>query len=167
MIFIVMRQIVQISIFCLACSVMTVVNAEDERIYRWVAEDGSVTFSSQPPPPGIKSDTIDVPAPQQVIVQDPVVLQRQLQQSEALGQALDTQRQRHEQLQQELSAAEAELAAAEQALEAGREPLAGERQSLGSFDNGTRSRLLPAYFERIKQLEAAVAAARQRVENLK
>lgn len=141
---------------------MTVANAEEDRIYRWVAEDGSVTFSSQPPPAGIKSETMDVPTPQQVIVQDPEVLQRQLQQSEALGRALDAQRQQREQGQQDLNAAEAELRAAEQALEAGREPQAGEVQRVA-----TGTRLLPSYFERIKQLEAAVAEAKQRVESLK
>lgn len=162
MIFIDMRQIFQISILCLACSVMTVANAQEDRIYRWVAEDGSVTFSSQPPPAGIKSETMDVPTPQQVIVQDPEVLQRQLQQSEALGQALDAQRQQREQGQQDLNAAEAELRAAEQALEAGREPQAGEVQRVT-----TGTRLLPSYFERIKQLEAAVAAAKAKVDALK
>lgn len=162
MIFTTMRQMTQILMICLFCSVMTVVSAEEERIYRWVAEDGSVTFSSQPPPAGIKGETMAVPTPQQVIVQDPAVLQRQLQQSESLGRALDAQRQQREQRQQELSAAEAELRAAEQALAAGREPQAGEVQRIP-----TGTRLLPGYAERIKQLEAAVAAAKQRVESLK
>ncbi|MBI3771868.1 MAG: DUF4124 domain-containing protein [Gammaproteobacteria bacterium] len=162
MIIIVMRQISQILMVCLVCSATTVVSAEEARIYRWVAEDGSVTFSSQPPPAGIKGEAMDVPTPQQVIVQDPAVLQRQLQRSEALGQALDAQRQQREQSQLELNEAEEALRAAEQALAAGHEPQAGEVQRIS-----TGTRLLPSYFERIKQLEAAVAAAKQRVEDLK
>lgn len=136
--------------------------ADDARIYRWIGEDGSVTFSSQPPPPGIKGQQIDMPTPRQVIVQDPAVLQKQLQQSESLGQELDAKRQAREQLQRDVTAAEADVAAAEQALESGREPQAGEVQRIA-----TGTRLLPAYFERIKQLEAAVAAAKQRLDTLK
>jgi hypothetical protein len=59
----------------------------------------------------------------------------------------------------ELRGAELELKAAQAALQAGQEPQPGER--IGTV--GGTSRLTDAYFDRIKRLEDAVAAAQKKV----
>jgi hypothetical protein len=61
----------------------------------------------------------------------------------------------------EVRTAEQDLKAAQAALQAGQEPLPGER--IGTA--GGTSRLTDAYFQRIKRLEDAVAAAQKRLSD--
>ena len=128
-------------------------SAGAQTIYKSNMPDGKVIYGEKPVPGARKVETIETPpaktgvtaATPQEQARAAELRQRQATRSEPGTQGED---------------ARIALKNAEAAREAGREPLPDERQGLA----GGGSRLTEAYFARQKSLEAAVEAARQRLE---
>jgi hypothetical protein len=126
-----------------------------QTLYKSTMPDGKVIYSESPAPGAKRVDTVEPPpAKTGVTAATPQEKQRA---SEATAKASAAARP-----SPALDDARKALQKAEAARDAGKEPLAGERQGTA----GGASRLSEAYFERQKSLEGAVAAARQRVQDL-
>ncbi len=141
--------------------VASVAVAGETKVYVWTGKDGVVTYSQDRPPAGQPFTTREITTKSLTPAQRAAV-KSQLVRSGA-EQTADATR-----FQKQLAAADQRivdgvrrLADAEQALRNGREPLAGER--VGNAGGG--SRLRGEYFERQKQLELAVQAARTKLED--
>jgi hypothetical protein len=139
----------------------SVAMAGEAKVYVWTAKDGVVTYSQDRPPAGQAFSTREITTKSLTPAQRAAV-KAQLARSGA-KEAADATR-----FQKQLAAADQRivddvrrLADAEQALRNGREPLAGER--VGNARGG--SRLRGDYFERQKQLELAVQAARATLDD--
>lgn len=139
----------------------TLAAAAETTVYVWTGKDGVVSYSQNPPPPGQAFTTREITTESLTPAQRAAVKSR-LARSGAEEAANATR------FQKQLAAADQRivdavrrLADAERALRIGREPLAGER--VGNAKGG--SRLREEYFERQKQLEAQVQAARASLED--
>jgi len=131
-------------------------SASAQVIYKSTMPDGRVIYSAEPAPGAKRVETLKPPTgdtgARPVGPQDERVLQqRELQRAEQAG--------REDEIQQ----AERALRDAEAAQAGGKEPLPGERQGTA----GAASRLTDEYWERQKALEAAVAGARKRLEEVR
>ena len=128
-------------------------SAGAQPIYKSIMPDGKVVYGEKPAAGAKKVETIELPpaktgvtaATPQEQARAAELRQRQATRADPAAPAED---------------ARIALKNAEAAREAGREPLPDERQGLA----GGGSRLTEAYFARQKSLDAAVEAARQRVE---
>jgi hypothetical protein len=142
------------SIF-LACALLTQA-AIGEEIYRTVDEEGNVTFTDTPAaddtsaqpvalPPGPSKESLREAEQRQRKIQDAAeASERQRLQEKRVSQA------RIEAAVKRLEEAEAELAEARVIKDEDRQNLAGGKR-----------RIHPDYFERVKQAEAVVEAARK------
>lgn len=121
-----------------------------------VDEEGNVTFTDTPPEGNVRSERVELPPPPSP---------ERLRQSEKRNQdilraAQEAKRDREEQKSQRKSrvaAAEKELAEAEARLQQAKVIQDEDRQNLAAG----RRRIHPDYFERVKQAEAEVEAARK------
>ena len=125
-------------------------------IYKSTMPDGHVIYGAEPAPGAKRVETLKPPAEktgvQPVGPKDESALQqRELQRGQQAGR------------QEEIQQAEQALRDAEAAQAAGKEPLPGERQGTA----GGASRLTDEYWGRQKTLEAAVAEARKRLEEVR
>ena len=141
--------------------VASVAVAGETKVYVWTAKDGVVTYSQDRPPAGQAFTTREITTKSLTPAQRAAV-KSQLVRSGA-EQTADATR-----FQKQLAAADQRivdgvrrLGDAEHALRDGREPLAGER--VGNAGGG--SRLRGEYFERQKQMELTVQAARTKLED--
>jgi len=125
-------------------------------IYKSTMPDGRVIYGAEPAPGAKRVETLKPPAENTGV--RPVGPK-----DEAAAQQGDLQREQQAARQNEIQQAEEALRDAEAALTAGKEPLPGER--LGTA--GGASRLSDEYWERQKGLEAAVAQARKRLDELR
>jgi len=146
-------------IFAAMCLSVTSVHAET--IYRSVGADGKVTYSSLPVPGARESKAIDIESltPEQRRAS----LQLRLQEKSLSAQVnaqLQSREKKWKRVDHEIISAQKALADAESALQNGRTPLPGERR--GNVGGG--SRLTEAYFQRLKNLEAQVKQAKQRLD---
>jgi len=114
-------------------------------VYGEKPEPGAKHVEKLPPPPPKTGTTLVTPA-----------------EKKAIDQRVKQRAASDEASRQELESAYAQLKKAEEAREAGKEPLPGER--LGTATGA--SRLTDEYWARQKTLEAAVEAARKRVEEI-
>lgn len=128
--------------------------AAAQTLYKSTMPDGKVIYGEKPAPGAKKVETI-APPPEKPGITIVAPSDKASADEAARKRAAKT-----DAAYRELEAARRQLQEAEAALEAGREPLPGER--LGTV--GGKSRLTDAYWERQKKLEAAVEAARKRVE---
>ncbi|HTS51876.1 MAG TPA: DUF4124 domain-containing protein [Burkholderiales bacterium] len=127
-----------------------------QTIYKSTMPDGRVIYGTEPARGAKRVETMK-PPPDSTGVQ-PVAPQD----TQKLEQRT-MQRERQEQRQDEVQQAEKALRDAEAAQAAGKEPLPGER--MGTAGGG--SRLTDEYWDRQKSLEAAVAEARKRLDELR
>lgn len=138
----------------LSCLVPTFAAAED--LYKSTMPNGKVVYGEKPEPGAKRVEKLPSPPPKTgtnvLTPAEKKGVDQRLQQRAAQDQAWRKQ----------LEAAYAQLKSAEAAREAGKEPLPGER--LGTASGA--SRLTDEYWTRQKTLEAAVEAARKRVEEL-
>jgi hypothetical protein len=127
-----------------------------QTIYKSTMPDGRVIYGTEPVRGAKRVETMKPPAEntgvRPVAPQDAQKLEQQ-----------GMQRERKEARQDEMQQAEKALRDAEAAQAAGKEPLPGER--LGTA--GGASRLTDEYWERQKSLEATVAEARKRLDELR
>ncbi len=131
-------------------------------VYRHVDKDGRVTYSDTPPAAGngqatririFKGPSADEPAhepaqPAQRLREVDTRIERRVTEERATAERIAAARQK--------------VAERREALEAGKVPLPGERQGL-PFG---KSRLRPAYFERVANLEARLADAEAELDAL-
>ncbi len=123
--------------------------AHAQAVFRSVMPDGKIVYGDKPAPGAKESKQVSLPPPNisaPTPPGSPAAAPRQ-----QAADAADAQ----------VKAAQQELQAAKAALEAGGEPQEGER--IGIAGGGTR--LTDAYFQRIKSLEAAVAAAQKKLDD--
>jgi hypothetical protein len=128
--------------------------AAAQTMYKSTMPDGKVIYGEKPAPGAKKVETI-APPPEKPGITIVTPTEKTRADEEARKRITKT-----DAAYRELEAARKQLQEAEAALEAGREPLPGER--LGIV--GGKSRLTDEYWERQKKLEAAVEAARKRLE---
>jgi hypothetical protein len=135
-------------------SLFAVSGAVAQTMYKSTMPDGKVVYGEKPEPGAKQVDTMAPPPPKTgTTVLTPAEkkgIDRRIEKRSATD---DAQR-------RELEAAYEQLKKAEAARDAGKEPLPGER--LGTATGA--SRLTDDYWTRQKSLEAAVEAARKRVE---
>jgi hypothetical protein len=141
---------------CIAALALAGTIARAQPIYKSTMPDGKVIYGQKPSPGAQRVDEIAPPPAQTgtatVTVQEK---QRVEQQTKVRTQSAGAQN--------ELEDARRQLELAESGREAGREPLPGERIGIA----GGGSRLTDAYHQRQKGLDAALAAARKRVADLR
>jgi hypothetical protein len=125
--------------------------AHAQAVFRSVMPDGKVVYGDKPAPGAKESRRVDVSSPNIATPTQPGAVSAPTPQQQALDTA-DAQ----------VKAAQQELQAAKAALEAGSEPREGER--IGTATKGG-SQLTDAYYQRIKSLEAAVAAAQKKLDD--
>jgi hypothetical protein len=125
-------------------------------IYKSTMPDGHVIYGAEPAPGAKRVETLK-PPPENTGVR-PVGPNDQ-----GAAQQGDLRREQQAARQDEIQQAEQALRDAEAALAAGKEPLPGERQGTA----GGASRLNEEYWERQKALEAAVAQARKRLDEVR
>jgi predicted nucleic acid-binding Zn-ribbon protein len=125
-----------------------------QAMYKSTMPDGRVVYGEKPETGAKRVDKVEAPPPQTgTTVLTPA-------EKQTIDQRIQKRVATDEAQKRELENAHAQLKKAQAALEAGKEPLPGERQgTAGGF-----SRLTDEYWARQKNLEAAVAAARKRVE---
>jgi len=131
-------------------------------IFKSLTVDGTVEYSDAPPKGNKPLGRIEAPTPTPDQRRDAGSARETPQGAKAA--APDTAAEREAKLNAADAAvrsAQDELRAAEDALEKGREPLPGERRGTVSG----HSRLSENYFNRLTQLETAVAAAKKRLED--
>ena len=148
--------------FCAACmaavlAISAIGTQAAELIYRSVAPDGEVTYSSQPEPGARETTTVEIRTLSPEQRRAAQRLRAEAQAGSAKAAALETQWRR---VDREILPAQKALARGEKALQDGRTPLPGERR--GNVGGG--SRLTEAYFQRLHNLEAAVERAKQRLD---
>jgi len=125
-----------------------------QTLYKSTMPDGKVVYGEKPEPGAKHVDTVTAPPPKTgTTILTPAEKKGIEQRIEKRAATSDAQRRELEDAHQQLKKAEA-------AREAGKEPLPGER--LGTATGA--SRLTDDYWARQKSLEAAVEAARKRVE---
>lgn len=137
--------------------------AADTSVYRYVDENGVVSFSATPPPSAAEVQQIDVIERNTITHEPPTEAQRK---AKKRYQEVTSRLREREEAQREkaamIAAAQRELEERKKALEQGAEPLPGERA--GTVTGG--SRLLPTYFARIKKLEQGVKEAQDALDKL-
>ncbi len=143
-----MRQILLAIALVLAATA-----AQGQAVFRSVMPDGSIVYGDKPAPGAKEAEPVTLPAPN--IVAPPKARAPAVAPAAAPPQAAP------DSADDQVRNAERELQKAKAALEAGREPQPGER--IGRVGGG--SRLTEAYFERIKSLENAVAAAQKKFDD--
>jgi hypothetical protein len=148
-----MRKLLCLGCLLLPLIVQAAADTERSTAYRWVDKDGSVHFSSTPPPPGVKATEIELRQPQTVIHQEN--RSQMLKQGRMAGERSDARQDERQRLIQQIDDAKAALAQANEALIKGEEPQPGELQHLAGGGN----RLSDAYHQRR-------AAEARRIEQL-
>ena len=145
-----MRQIPLLTALALAASL-----AHAQTVFRSDMPDGSVVYGDKPAP-GAK-ETKKITLPPSNIVTTP----RPTAPASKPTPAPEAKKSPVEIADAQVVRAEEELRAAQAALEAGRDAREGERVGM----IGGNSRLSENYFERIRSLEAAVAAAEKKLQD--
>ena len=143
-----MRQTLLLIAFALAATA-----AHGQAVYRSVMPDGSIVYGDKPAPGAKEAKEVSLPPPN--ISKPPPAPPKQS------APAITPRQPAANSADEQVRNAERDLQAAKAALEAGREPQPGERAGTA----GGGSRLTDAYFERIKSLENAVAAAQKKLDD--
>jgi thioesterase domain-containing protein len=127
-----------------------------DEVYRTVDEAGNVTFTDTPPEGDAKAERVELPPPPST----ERLRQSEQRNREILRAAEEAKQERLKQKSQReasISEAKKRLAAAETRLEQAKVIQDEDRQNLA----GGKRRIHPDYFERVKQAEAEVEAARK------
>lgn len=148
-------------LICLALPLIAQAELDKEKgkAYRWVGKDGSVHFSSTPPP-GVKATEIELHQPGTVIHQEN--RPQMLEQGRIVGEQVDARLEERQQLIQQIDATQAALAEANEALLKGEAPQPGEVRRRA--DGGTR--LSEAYHQRREAEAKQVKVIEQQLDAL-
>lgn len=141
-----MRQFLLLIALALAATA-----AQGQTVFRSVMPDGSIVYGDKPAPGAKEAKEVSLPPPN--IAKPPPV--------QPSAPATASRQPAAESPDDQVRNAERELQKAKAALETGREPQPGEHIGTASG----RSRLTDAYFQRIKSLENAVAAAQKKFDD--
>ena len=152
-------------LLCLCCLLLPLATQaegekEQAKAYRWMDKDGSVHFSSTPPPPGVKATEIELRQPETVIHQEN--RSQTLEQGRLAGEQADARQQERQQIMLQIEEVRNSLAQANEALTAGEGPLPGERQRTAT--GGTR--LSEAYHQRREAETTRVEQLQQQLDDL-
>jgi hypothetical protein len=138
--------------------------AHAQTVFRSVMPDGRVVYGDEPAAGAKESRTITLPPSNVLTTPKPAAPASKPAApiSKPTPESIPAPKKPAEETPDaQVANAEKELEAAQAALEAGREARQGERVGMV----GGNSRLTEGYFERIKSLEAAVAAAQRKLED--
>jgi 7-keto-8-aminopelargonate synthetase-like enzyme len=155
-----MQKLILGSLFCL--SFVCVAGDSEKKAYRWIADDGSVMFSTAPPPPDAKAEEFELRDADTVIKQDKADRQRLLNQSESQTHRAQNRREQRKKIKQEIAVVKVELTEARKEIDEGKEPRPGETQHLA----GGGTKLSPVYFKRLEKQEKKVEALEKRLDEL-
>ena len=147
-----MRQIPLLTALALAASL-----AHAQTVFRSDMPDGSVVYGDKPAPGAKEAKKITLPPSNISTTTRPTAPTSKPTPASAPA----PKKQEAGTPDAEVTRAEKELQAAQAALEAGRNEKEGDRVGM----KGGHARLSEDYFERIKSLEAAVAAAQKKLED--
>lgn len=126
-------------------------------IFKSTMPDGRVIYGEKPESGAKRVDKVEAPPPKSGITG---LTPEEKARAEQITRQRATENAAADKKQRELDEARKQLKAAEAARDAGKEPLPGERLGLA----GGGSRLSDAYHARQKNLDAAVEAARKRLQ---
>jgi len=158
--------------FGVACALCAAGGAQAQAIYKSVDSTGRVIYSQEPVPGAISVDKVDV-TPKVIVDRPPggggapnaaaeARRAETARQSEEFRQRQLSREAQRQKAMEAVNAAERELDAAQKALIAGQETdQPGDRQGIG----GVRSRPTEQYLDRVRRLEAAVEAAKKRLQD--
>ncbi len=133
--------------------------AHAQTVFRSDMPDGSVVYGDKPAPGAKEAKKITLP-PSNVMT-TPRQAAPASKPAPAAASAPAAKKPAVDTPEAQVTRAEEELKAAQAALEAGRNEKEGDRVGMV----GGHARLSEAYFERIKSLEAAVAAAQKKLDD--
>lgn len=143
--------------FALSFALATATAWAQQPIYKSTMPDGKVVYGEKPQRGAARVDKIEAP-PQKTGITGLTPEERA--RAEQLAREREAKSASAAATQKTIDEARAQLKAAQAARDAGKEPLPGER--IGIVGGGTR--LTDAYHTRQKSLEAAVEAARKRLQ---
>ena len=131
---------------------LVALSAHAQGVFRSVMPDGKIVYGDKPAPGAKESKQVNlaplnISAPTQGSSAPP-------EQPQPTGAGVP-----------DVASARQNLEAAQKALEAGREPQEGERTGIATKGGGARTQLTDAYFQRVKSLEDAVAAAQAQLDS--
>ena len=141
---------------------------QSEQIYKYIDENGVVSYGAKPPEGAKKVKEMEVKAEgsplsaserKRKIEKFRSQHHRNMLQDKRSSEAADKKR-------QGLNAAKREVAAKKEALEKAKQPQAGDRQAYKKAGGGAGSRLRPQYHARIKRLEKELAEASKRLRDI-
>lgn len=140
---------------------------EQPKAYRWMGKDGSVHFSSTPPP-GVKATEIELRQPDTVIHQES--RDQMLERGKVTGANVDARQEERQRLIQQIDDIKASLDQANEALTKGEAPQPGERQRLtggGSRLSDTYQQRRDAEAQRVEQLQQQLDALYEQLNKLR
>jgi Domain of unknown function (DUF4124) len=137
----------------------TVASAHAQTVYKSTMPDGKVIYGEKPTPGAKRVDEITPPPPKTGMT---TLTPQEAARVEQMSKERAKESANASNQQAQLDEARRQLKQAEAGREAAREPLPGERTGLA----GGGSRLNEAYEQRQKNLDAALEAARKRVNDL-
>lgn len=152
-----MKQI----LICIACLLISSsVWAEDEKtkVYRWIGDDGSLVFSSTPPPEGVKAEEVELRDADTIIHQERRVAPRQ---SYSGSDDVMRRADRRRAIKEQIYALEERIETARLKYQKGETPLEGERMKTL---NGTR--LSEEYFKRREREMGTIKALEKQLDQL-
>ncbi|MBI2800636.1 MAG: DUF4124 domain-containing protein [Gammaproteobacteria bacterium] len=129
-----------------------------EAIYKSTDASGRVTYSADPAPDAVTTETIDIETLSPEERRAAALLRAQ--KGASLDASIAQREEAWKTADREVLQAQNALAQAEHALQTGRTPQAGERTGIV----GRGSRLNDSYFSRIRSLETAVRTAKKRLD---
>lgn len=151
-----MRQILLLIALALAVSL-----AHAQTVFRSEMPDGSVVYGDKPAPGAKEARKITLPPSNVVTTPRQTAPASKPTPAAASAPAPASKKPEVDTPDAQVARAEEELKAAQAALEAGRIEKEGDRVGMV----GGHARLSEGYFERIKSLEAAVAAAQKKLDD--
>jgi hypothetical protein len=149
---------------CISLALVLTVDARAEsEIYKYVDEDGVVSFSSKPPPEATEVKPVDVPEGNIIHKRKLTDKEKEFQRMDKeLSKKLDRRISESKKRAHEITSAKQEVKKKKEALESGKIIKPGDRIGTASG----HSRLRPSYYERVKQLEEQLKIAEEKLKKL-
>ncbi len=157
-----MRKLICVICMLSAASCIAEEGAPGQKAYRWIGKDGSMVFSTSPPPEGVKATEFQLRDADVIVPAPPPIVSpsSNLQAPSQGGNSIPA-----DTLKRSIDEAEERLAELRRQYEAGEAPREGERKVF-SVGGQTRSKLSEDYFTRRKEEQAAIEAQEKKIENL-
>lgn len=149
---------------CITLSLALAMNAYAEsKIYKYVDENGVVSFSSKPPTEAKEAVPVDIPEGNIILKGESTDKDKEFQRKDKeLSKKLDQRINEQKERAREIASAKQEVKKRKEELEKGKTPLPGER--VGTVYG--HSRLRPSYHQRVERLEEQLAAAEKKLKDL-